>query len=197
MCLYPPLCQVAASAQRPASGGVLSASELLAADVPALLKASARQLKEKSVKTRAGAFTVLQELLLARPDAVTGQADLVLPGILSALNVCYTLHYFPCTLSAGSSRCLVHDLTDVSHGFDCSALNTICCYCAVLRCSPCPICDTAGYVISKRMTSSISGHFVTVIFLQLGPTHIIPHMSSDVLHASTPGVNSALDWCAG
>ena len=64
-----------------------SAAELLAADVPALLRATARQLKEKSAKTRAGAFTVLRELLLALPSAVSGHVPLSLPGVLAALNV--------------------------------------------------------------------------------------------------------------
>ena len=75
-----------AAAQQSESGP--APAELLSADVPALLRATARQLREKSAKTRAGAFTVLRELLLALPGAVSGHVPLLLPGIIAALNVC-------------------------------------------------------------------------------------------------------------
>lgn len=74
-------------AAAPQSEAGPSPAGLLAADVLALLRAIARQLKEKSAKTRAGAFTMLRELLLALPGAVSGHVPLLLPGVLAALTV--------------------------------------------------------------------------------------------------------------
>ena len=59
----------------------------LRSDVPAVLRAAARQLREKPIKTRMGAFGVLRELVLVMPEAVTADPGLLVPGIVSALNV--------------------------------------------------------------------------------------------------------------
>ncbi len=69
---------------------VCSALALLAADVPAVVKAAAKQLGEKSVKTRVGVFGVLRELLGVLPDSLAQHVAALLPGVLHALQVCGT-----------------------------------------------------------------------------------------------------------
>ena len=59
----------------------------LRSDVPAVLRAAAKQLREKSIKTRIGAFVVLRELVVVVPSAVSTDPGLLVPAIVSALNV--------------------------------------------------------------------------------------------------------------
>eukprot|EP00192_Tetraselmis_astigmatica_P000226 CAMPEP_0117662728 /NCGR_PEP_ID=MMETSP0804-20121206/8205_1 /TAXON_ID=1074897 /ORGANISM="Tetraselmis astigmatica, Strain CCMP880" /LENGTH=1235 /DNA_ID=CAMNT_0005469641 /DNA_START=95 /DNA_END=3802 /DNA_ORIENTATION=- len=63
-------------------GGVL---QLLRADVPAIMRAATRQLKEKSVKTKVGVFVVLKELLTVLKDCVEEHVEALMPGLLHAL----------------------------------------------------------------------------------------------------------------
>ena len=60
----------------------------LRSDADGILKAAARQLREKSPKTRSGIFLALRELVLVLPDVCTPDAmGLLLPAILQALTV--------------------------------------------------------------------------------------------------------------
>ena len=59
----------------------------LSADVPAVLRAASRQLRDKSPKMRAAVFQVLKELIIAVPTSVTKDIDQLMTGIISALNV--------------------------------------------------------------------------------------------------------------
>lgn len=59
----------------------------LAADVPSIVRAASRQLNCKSPKTRAGVFQLLKELVVVAPVSVTKEIDLLMTGIISALNV--------------------------------------------------------------------------------------------------------------
>ena len=56
-------------------------------DVPGILKAASRQLRDKSPKTRAGVFLILKELVVVAPVSVTRDIDQLMPGIIAALNV--------------------------------------------------------------------------------------------------------------
>lgn len=58
--------------------------QLLSADVPPLIKAAARQLNDKSLKTRIGMFTVLHTLVGVLPSSVADHVGALVPGILSA-----------------------------------------------------------------------------------------------------------------
>jgi len=70
-------------ASRPMRGeGV---ADLLRGQVPSLVRAVERQLKEKSPKTRAACFDLLTELLQTLPGALTGLHASVLPAILACL----------------------------------------------------------------------------------------------------------------
>lgn len=53
---------------------------LLVADAPSLLKASARQLSDKSLKTRIGMFGVLHTLVGVLPSSVADHVGLLVPG---------------------------------------------------------------------------------------------------------------------
>lgn len=55
---------------------------LLRSDVPAVVKATARQVSEKSAKTRVGALVVARELVAVVPDSIAQQASLLMPGVL-------------------------------------------------------------------------------------------------------------------
>ena len=59
----------------------------LDADVPGILKAASRQLRDKSPKVRAGVFLVLKELIFVAPISVVKDIDQLMPGIVAALNV--------------------------------------------------------------------------------------------------------------
>ena len=81
--------QVGAESKRLGSSPAITPpTALLRADVPTILRATARQLKDKSPKTKAGAIQVLKELVDVLPEAIAADIDQLVPGILAALNVC-------------------------------------------------------------------------------------------------------------
>lgn len=59
----------------------------LRSDVPSIMKAAVKQLKDKSVKTKQGTFAVLQELVTVAPDSLGPFVGQVMPGIQAALQV--------------------------------------------------------------------------------------------------------------
>ena len=59
----------------------------LDSDISGILKAAARQLRDKSPKTRAAVFLVLKELVVVAPVSVTRDIDQLMPGIIAALKV--------------------------------------------------------------------------------------------------------------
>ena len=79
--------QVGVAAKRSDGDNGAAALGQLRSDVPAVLRAAAKQLREKPIKTRMGAFGVLRELVLVMPEAVTTDPGLMVPGIVNALNV--------------------------------------------------------------------------------------------------------------
>ena len=58
---------------------------LLQGQVPDIVKAVHKQLKEKSVKTRQGCFSLLTELVLVLPGALKDHLPMLVPGIQYAL----------------------------------------------------------------------------------------------------------------
>lgn len=76
--------------------------EKLLGDAPDVLKASLKQLRDKSLKTRTGILILLRELLATLPDNQISNVDQLLPGVISAINVCTPCHHQPlcsCTAS--------------------------------------------------------------------------------------------------
>ena len=70
------------SADSMAVEGVISGtSALLQAEVPRVVKAISRQLKEKSVKTRVAAFNCLRQLVSTLPGCLAEHAATLVPGI--------------------------------------------------------------------------------------------------------------------
>lgn len=61
-------------------------------DVPRMVKAAVRQLKEKSVRTKQGVFAALQELVTVAPDSIGPHTAQMMPGIQAALSVSFRLH---------------------------------------------------------------------------------------------------------
>lgn len=59
---------------------------MLQEEVPKVVKSLNKQLREKSVKTRVGAFSVLKELVLVLPDSLEDHIASLVPGIEKALN---------------------------------------------------------------------------------------------------------------
>lgn len=59
----------------------------LQADSPEVLKASFRQLRDKSLKTRVGVLLMLKELISIVPECLGHHLDQLLPGLTAALNV--------------------------------------------------------------------------------------------------------------
>lgn len=57
----------------------------LQSQVPAIVKAIHRQMKEKSVKTRQGCFSLLSELIFVLPGALSGHIAALIPGIQFSL----------------------------------------------------------------------------------------------------------------
>ncbi|GIL42737.1 hypothetical protein Vafri_669 [Volvox africanus] len=80
------LAQVGATADRYTPGEPNSPTSLLAGDVASIVRASAKQLRDKSPKTRVGVFGVLRQLLAVQASSVAGQVDALIPGLLAALN---------------------------------------------------------------------------------------------------------------
>lgn len=54
--------------------------QLLLADTPTLIKASARQLSDKSLKTRIGMFSVMHTLVSVLPGSVADHVGALVPG---------------------------------------------------------------------------------------------------------------------
>ena len=62
---------------------------LLHAQIPDIVKALHRQLKDKSVKTRQGCFGLLTALVTVLPGALNNHIGAIVPGILYSLkSVC-------------------------------------------------------------------------------------------------------------
>ncbi|GIL73243.1 hypothetical protein Vretimale_4847 [Volvox reticuliferus] len=80
------LAQVGATVDRYAPGEPNSPTSLLAGDVVSIVRASAKQLRDKSPKTRIGVFGVLRQLVAVQASSVAGQVDALIPGLLAALN---------------------------------------------------------------------------------------------------------------
>ncbi|GJM90299.1 hypothetical protein PR202_ga06566 [Eleusine coracana subsp. coracana] len=59
---------------------------LLKQEVPKVVKSINKQLREKSVKTKVGAFSVLKELVVVLPDCLADHFGSLVPGIEKALN---------------------------------------------------------------------------------------------------------------
>lgn len=59
---------------------------LLKQEVPKVVKSINKQLREKSVKTKVGAFSVLKELVVVLPDCLADQIGSLIPGIERALS---------------------------------------------------------------------------------------------------------------
>ncbi|XP_057469617.1 cullin-associated NEDD8-dissociated protein 1-like isoform X2 [Actinidia eriantha] len=58
---------------------------LLKQEVPKIVRSITRQLREKSIKTKVGAFSVLKELVVVLPDCVADHIGSLIPGIEKAL----------------------------------------------------------------------------------------------------------------
>lgn len=58
---------------------------LLSTQVPALVAALSRQVRDKSPKTRLGCFTLLTSLVTVLPGALDDHMGVVLPGLLFSL----------------------------------------------------------------------------------------------------------------
>ncbi|KAK2966552.1 hypothetical protein RJ640_014521 [Escallonia rubra] len=58
---------------------------LLNQEVPKIVKSINRQLREKSIKTKVGAFSVLKELVVVLPDCLADHIGSLIPGIEKAL----------------------------------------------------------------------------------------------------------------
>ncbi|XP_038681962.1 cullin-associated NEDD8-dissociated protein 1-like isoform X2 [Tripterygium wilfordii] len=59
---------------------------LLKQEVPKVVKSINRQLREKSVKTKVGAFSILKELVVVLPDCLADHMGSLIPGIEKSLN---------------------------------------------------------------------------------------------------------------
>ncbi|PSS19007.1 Cullin-associated NEDD8-dissociated protein [Actinidia chinensis var. chinensis] len=58
---------------------------LLKQEVPKIVRSITKQLREKSIKTKVGAFSVLKELVVVLPDCVADHIGSLIPGIEKAL----------------------------------------------------------------------------------------------------------------
>jgi cullin-associated NEDD8-dissociated protein 1 len=58
---------------------------MLQTQVPAIVKAVHNQMKEKSIKTRQDCFTLLKELVIVLPGALTNHIPALIPGIQYSL----------------------------------------------------------------------------------------------------------------
>ncbi|KAG8058203.1 hypothetical protein GUJ93_ZPchr0002g25435 [Zizania palustris] len=59
---------------------------LLKQEVPKVVKSINRQLREKSIKTKVGSFSVLKELVVVLPDCLSDHIGSLVPGIEKSLN---------------------------------------------------------------------------------------------------------------
>nr|CAG4646017.1 EOG090X00HY [Macrothrix elegans] len=71
-------------------GAVFAANQeiygMLMQQVPAIVKATAKQMKDKSLKTRQGVLALLTELVLVVPGCLSPHISQLIPGILFCLN---------------------------------------------------------------------------------------------------------------
>ena len=58
---------------------------LLQSQIPDIVRAVHKQLKEKSIKTRQGCFSLLTELVLVLPGALSEHFGVLVPGIQYSL----------------------------------------------------------------------------------------------------------------
>lgn len=91
---------------------------LLVADAPSLLKASARQLSDKSLKTRIGMFGVLHTLVGVLPSSVADHVGLLVPGEGGG-GLCFSLFgvAFFSFCGGGGLLCLVAVTSGLYWGF--------------------------------------------------------------------------------
>ncbi|XP_024383560.1 cullin-associated NEDD8-dissociated protein 1 isoform X1 [Physcomitrium patens] len=72
------------------SGGLANPSSsplhILQQEVPKVIKSLNKQLREKSLKTKVGAFSVLKELVMVLPNSLSEHMGSLVPGIEKALN---------------------------------------------------------------------------------------------------------------
>ncbi|KAG0632469.1 hypothetical protein M758_1G330700 [Ceratodon purpureus] len=71
------------------SGGLANPSSplhVLQQEVPKVVKSLNKQLREKSLKTKVGAFSVLKELVIVLPNSLSEHMGSLVPGIEKALN---------------------------------------------------------------------------------------------------------------
>lgn len=59
---------------------------LLKQEVPKIVRSINRQLREKSIKTKVGTFSVLKELVVVLPDCLADHIGSLIPGIEKALS---------------------------------------------------------------------------------------------------------------
>ena len=89
--------QIGSTADRYEGTGTSKPTDQLRSDVPSIIKAAVRQLKEKSFRTKQGVFAALQELVTVVPDSIGAHISQMMPGILAALNVSMSDASFPDT----------------------------------------------------------------------------------------------------
>jgi cullin-associated NEDD8-dissociated protein 1 len=58
---------------------------LLKSQTPDIVRAIHKQLREKSIKTRQGCFSLLGELVLVQPGALADHIAILMPGIQFSL----------------------------------------------------------------------------------------------------------------
>ena len=79
--------QIGSTADRYEGFGGSKPVDQLRRDVPSVVKAAVRQLKEKSVRTKQGVFAALQELVTVVPDTIGTHTGQMMPGLQAALTV--------------------------------------------------------------------------------------------------------------
>ena len=80
--LYFPDKRVIVSKKRITGSDILSPFPV---QVPAIVKALHRQMKDRSVKTRRGCFNLLAEIVHVAPGALANHVQVILPGIQYSL----------------------------------------------------------------------------------------------------------------
>ena len=99
--------------------------DMLQSDCGDILKASCRQLRDKSVKTRTGVFLTLKELLTVVPGCLSRDVDQVLPAVTSALNVRWPKRCtIVSTLGSAPSEHIYTDSSAVQHSQDRSSTSS-------------------------------------------------------------------------
>lgn len=104
--------QVGGTARRYEGAQGAKPVDQLRSDMPSIMKAAVRQLKDKSAKTKQGMFATLQELVAITPDSIGPYISQVMPGIQAALQVsfcpvpvcCMLCSSQTCTRSAYASK---------------------------------------------------------------------------------------------